>query len=231
MSEEPRQLILPFTPRTCYGNDDFLVAECNQNAIGWLDRWPNWSAPGLVIYGPTASGKSHLVQLFLGQTGGEHIAHSTLGSDIPDVNFEFPAMVLDDADEAIRSGHERPLLHLFNSVKESGGCLLLTGTTPPARWHFKIADLASRIRALPTVGIEPPDDTVLTALIVKLFHDRQVSIDERVPAFILSRVSRSFAAVRSIVNEIDAVSISQRRRVSIPLVRQVLTATTTQTSD
>lgn len=222
MTTGSQQLVLPFTPRTCHGGEDFLVADCNREAIAWLDRWPEWPAPGLVVHGPAACGKSHLVQVFLDHSGGTRITAQSLASDIAELSFEFPAVAVDDADLMIREGLERPLLHLFNGVKEASGRLLLTGSGAPGRWPFRLADLASRLRSLPAAGIDPPDDSVLTALIVKLFYDRQVAIDEGVPEYVLARVARSFAAVRAAVDRIDAASLAQRRRVSVALVRDVL---------
>ncbi len=222
MTARSQQLVLPFTPRTCHGGADFLVADCNREAVAWLDLWPDWHEPGLIVHGPAASGKSHLVQLFLDHTGGTRVTADSVVTDIAELTFDFPAVAVDDADELIRSGIEQPLLHLFNGVKEAGGRLLLTGTASPGRWPFRLADLASRLRALPAACIHSPDEALLTALIVKLFHDRQVIIEDAVPSYMLARIPRTFNAVRSAVERIDAVSFAERRRVGVALVREAL---------
>ncbi len=59
---------------------------------------------------------------------------------------------------------------------ERGGSLLLTTPAPPAALPIALADLASRLRALPVAGIAPPDDALLAAVLVKHFADRQLRV-------------------------------------------------------
>ena len=42
--------------------EDFFVAEANRDAVEWIDRWPDWPGPGLVIHGDRGCGKSHLAR-------------------------------------------------------------------------------------------------------------------------------------------------------------------------
>ena len=58
------QLALEFPSRQAYGRADFLVAPCNQEAIAWIDRYPNWTTHALLIYGESGSGKTHLACIF-----------------------------------------------------------------------------------------------------------------------------------------------------------------------
>ena len=60
-------------------------------------------------------------------------------------------------------------------------------------------DLASRLRALPVVALTAPDDALLRAVLVKLFADRQLAVDESLVAFLATRIERSFAAARAAV--------------------------------
>ena len=46
------QLTLDFEHRTSLSGENFLVANCNRDAISWIDAWPNWPAPALVVFGP-----------------------------------------------------------------------------------------------------------------------------------------------------------------------------------
>ena len=48
--------------RPALGREDFLVAPCNEAAVAWLDRWPDWPGPALVIHGPPGSGKRAISQ-------------------------------------------------------------------------------------------------------------------------------------------------------------------------
>ena len=52
------QLALQFGHRTAHDAEDFLVTPSNSDAVLWLDRWPEWPAPALVIHGPEGCGLS-----------------------------------------------------------------------------------------------------------------------------------------------------------------------------
>ena len=52
------------------------------------------------------------------------------------------------------------------------------------RWRIALPDLASRLRALPVVALTAPDDALLRAVMVKLFADRQLAVDESLVGFL-----------------------------------------------
>ncbi|MFZ1414569.1 MAG: DnaA/Hda family protein [Defluviicoccus sp.] len=227
-----RQLPLPFEPQPSLAAADFLVADCNREAVAWLERWPDWPAPSVVVFGPSGCGKSHLGRMFLARTGGVSVAQAELGHASPAAALSLlaapgmaPGIVIDDADRAIEAGHEAPLLHLFNVAREESRALLLTAQTPPARWRIRLADLRSRLTSCPAVAIGPPDQALIAAILVKLFADRQLGVDEAVVGYLVNRIERSFAAARDIVARIDAASLSARRRVTVPLAAEALRCT------
>ena len=68
---------------------------------------------------------------------------------------------------------------------------------------MSIRDLASRLKALPVVTLAPPDEPLLRAVLVKLFADRQIAVDESLIGYLATRIERSFAAARAIVAQLD----------------------------
>ena len=84
--------------------------------------------------------------------------------------------------------------------------MLLTARTAPPTWAIRTPDLASRLKAVPVVALAPPDDALLRALLVKLFADRQLGVDEPLVGYVATRIGRSFADARA------AVAPSTRRR-------------------
>ena len=81
--------------------------------------------------------------------------------------------------------------------------------------------MRSRLAALPTVSIAPPDDGLLEALLAKLFADRQLAVDRGTVIFIVARMERSFDAARRLVDAIDRAALASQRRPSLGLVREV----------
>jgi DnaA regulatory inactivator Hda len=216
------QLVLDLGHRSAHGVENFLVAPCNADAVAWLDRWPGWPAPALALFGPGASGKTHLAHIWKTRSDARWLPANRLSETAPDrIVAEARNVVVDDAGSGV---DERTLLHLYNMLAEAKGNLLLTGRTPPARWAVGLADLRSRLNAAPAVAIGRPDDALIGAVLVKLFADRQIHVDGEVLAYVLARMERSFSAARALVEALDRSALAAHRRITIPLAREVMAA-------
>lgn len=219
-----RQIPFDLGHRTAMGRDDFLIAPNNQDAVAWIDLWPEWPAPVLILYGPVASGKSHLAAVWGEKANAACVHPSSLNdSSIRDIANAARHIILEDADNLIGNVEgEKGLFHLYNLFKEEKRSVLITLAEPPVRRSFAIPDLASRLRAAPAVAIREPDDVLLGAILVKLFNDRQLRVGQEVVAYILSRMERSFEEARRIVAEADLRAITEKRAVSVPLLKEIL---------
>ena len=213
-----RQRTFDWGVRPALGREDFLVAPCNEAAVAWLDRWPDWPGPALVIHGPPGSGKSHLAEVWRRRSGAEIIEAAGLAQAMSAAE-RAPALVIDGLDVPV---DERALLHTYNAIAERDGHLLLTAQSPPARWPLVLPDLASRLRLAPAAALGLPDDTLLAALMLKLFADRQIAVAPEVPAYVVPRVERTFEAVARLVDRLDRAALAEGRAVTVPLVRAVL---------
>lgn len=214
------QLPLGFDHRPSMSGADFLVTECNRAAVAWLDKWPDWPGPALVVHGPPASGKTHLAHVFQAQTGGTLVPGGALNDgDVRGAQRDGGVVIVDDAD---KSADEAILLHLYNVVADADGHLLLTAATPPARWNIGLPDLASRLRAAPSAGVRLPDEDLMAAVLTKQFSDRQLRVDPAVISFLLPRIERSFTALEKLVDDIDRASLAEKRNVTLPFVRKLL---------
>ena len=221
------QLPLEFGHRPAMGREDFLVAPCNGLAVEWIDRWPDWPGRILALHGPAGAGKSHLAEVWKSVSGAYPVTEELLAKADPiELVSDHHDLLLEDADLVLaRFGMaEQGLLHLVNSLRVEQGSLLVTALSPPSKWKVSLPDLASRLAAVQSVGLGLPDDGLVEALLVKLFHDRQLSVSPEVVAFLLRRMERSFAAAQAIVDGVDRLSLSARREITIPLAREVLAA-------
>lgn len=213
------QLPLAFSHASAFGLEDFMPSASNQEALAWLQRWPDWPAPTLVLHGPEGAGKTHLAMIWKARSGAESLDHEALGSAL-----EMDASrcyLLDPAEPVI---DELALLQLYNRLRDEGGYLLLTARRPPQQWGIALPDLASRLVAAPSAALGAPDDELLSALFLKLFDDRQLVMPEPVIRYLLTHMERSFADARRLVDELDRLSLECQRPITIPLARLALTA-------
>lgn len=212
---------LPFHP--AMGADDFIVTESNRLAVAQLDKWPHWPARVLVLHGAAGAGKTHLAQIWAQKSQAVMIAAGAVAANLT-VLLQHPHIAVEDADTLYGdAAGEQALFHLCNHAMQDG-TLLLTVATPPAAAAIQLPDLRSRLRSYPLLALEPPDDALLAALLVKQFSDRQLRVGQDVVDYLLPRIERSAAAAAAIVQALDETALVRRQAVTVPLVRAVLEA-------
>lgn len=215
------QLILALPHRTAYGREDFLVAPSNEVPVAIIDRWPDWPGMAVALTGPAGSGKTHLAEVWRDRSHARSITGPELRiADVPEL-LSASALVIEAANELSPEG-EQALFHLLNLAHVEKAFVLMLARPAPGQWQIKLPDLASRVKALPTVSLSEPDDALLGAIMLKLFADRQLRVPENLVPFLAQRIERSVDAARRIVKAIDEASLSGKRPVTIPLAADVL---------
>jgi chromosomal replication initiation ATPase DnaA len=215
------QLAFDLEPAENFSRDDFIRGAGNAAALDLVDSWPDWPARAVAIVGPEGAGKSHLAAIWADAAGARRLASRALDESAVPAALATGALALEccavDADL-----DERALFHLLNLVKEQLGFLLLTARTAPAAWPIGLPDLASRLRAVPVVTLAAPDDAMLRAVLVKLFADRQIAVDEALISYLVVRIERSFAAARGVVATLDREALRRHRPVTRALAGEIL---------
>lgn len=214
-----RQLALDLPHREALGREDFLVSDSNAAAVAAIDSWPDWPHSGLVLVGPEGSGKSHLVSVWRQLSGARTLSVGDVAGDPQALLAGAGAVIIEDCGPGL---DETAMFHLFNAVERSGADILLTARTEPRAWEIGLSDLMSRLSRLPVVRLEAPDDSLLLAVMMKQFADRQLSVDVSVLRYLAPRVERSFAAVRDIVARLDRAAIEEKRPVTRALAARIL---------
>jgi chromosomal replication initiation ATPase DnaA len=218
--QAPRQLALALEHTESFARDDFMSGPANAAALALVESWPDWPAHAMVLVGPEGSGKSHLAAVWAAQAGARFLAARSLAEANLPAALVTGALVVEDVAEG--AFDERALFHLLNLVREEQAFALLTARSPPAGWTLSIRDLASRLKALPVVTLAPPDDVLLGAVLVKLFADRQLAVDESLIAYLLAHTERSFAAMRALVARLDAEAMRLQRPLTRALAAELL---------
>jgi chromosomal replication initiation ATPase DnaA len=218
--DSPRQLAFPLDHAESYAREDFLSGPSNASALALVETWPDWPARAVVLTGPAGSGKSHLASIWAARSGARFLTGRSLTEEVLPDAVATRALVVEDL--APGEFDERALFHLINLAREEQAYLLFTAASPPAGWAVAIPDLASRLKALPVVTLAPPDDALLRAVLVKLFGDRQLAVDEALVGYVATRIERTFQAARAVVARLDQAAIERKRPLTRALAAEVL---------
>jgi chromosomal replication initiation ATPase DnaA len=217
------QLTLRLPARPALGRGDFFVSPANAAAVTTVSDDAGWPFGKLALLGPEGAGKTHLAHVWAAETGARIVAAAELpAADLPALAAAGRVAVEDMDRAAGDAGAERALFHLHNLLQTEGGRLLLTARLPPAHWRIALPDLKSRIAAAATAPLEPPDDALLSAVLVKLFADRQIVVAPALVAYLVPRIDRSFAAAQDVVDRLDSAALSEGRPVTRTLAARLL---------
>lgn len=216
----PRQLTLALQHLEAFGAEDFFVSASNGSAVDLIDSWPDWSHPAAVIVGPIGSGKSHLANVWRARSQARMLSAQHLTeADIPRLNAEH-AVVVEDLDAGVSD--QRALFHILNLAREAKFSVLFTSRQAPGELEVALPDLRSRLRALPVITIDMPDQGLLRAVLIKLLADRQIHVEPHIINFAVTRMERSMEAARHLVDAIDQIALAEKRPITRAVVTEAL---------
>ena len=207
-----------------FAPEHFVIAQPNAEAVYWIDLWPDWPAPALMLVGPSGSGKSHLLDIWAKKAQArvlscKNMAANTLLNHVENISPDKTwAVGLDDIDHCPSS---QDLFDLYNLARQKGGHILMSAAQAPIFWAQEDPELMSRLMASPTARIRQPDDPMLRQLLHKHFSDHQLSPPPNVIDFLLVRMPRNFTGPKQIVQQLDALALEEKRKITIPFIKDV----------
>jgi chromosomal replication initiation ATPase DnaA len=210
------QLPLPLATPPSLTREDFIIVPGNAESVAFVDSWPDWSSNAAALYGPPASGKSHLAAIWAARANAQTIDARALDDHVAAKLAD--VVVVENIDAAPAAERDSALFALFNR----GGALLLTGREPPKDWPVLLPDLASRFSALLAFPLWAPDDALLASLARKLFADRQLRVPDSVITSMIVSLERSPAAIRELVERLDREAMARKCKISVGLLREIL---------
>ncbi|MDC0074418.1 DnaA/Hda family protein [Alphaproteobacteria bacterium] len=212
------QINFEFDSLVSFDRDSLIVGSSNDEAVAWIDKWPEWKEKIILIYGERSSGKTHLLHCWAKISKANIIE----GINFKEIPYELISknkhLAIDNASKI----EEELFLHFINIVLEEKGTLFIADRKPPAFWNIKLPDLKSRLLSISSIELRRPDDILLQLLMSKLFQDKQLQINKDVITYAISRIERSYEAVNSFVEDLDYRSLNQNRSININLAREVL---------
>jgi chromosomal replication initiation ATPase DnaA len=216
VNSRERQLALKLPHRPQMTRSDFLVGAANASALALIESWPAWRVPAVMLSGPPGSGKSHLVEIWRTESNAPVIAAAALDDGAIDRLLDQGAVAVEDLHTA--GLNEAALFHLLNLARERSATVLMTSRHSVSALAIALPDLLSRLKAAQPAELGAPDDGLLRAVLVKLFADRQLTVDPDVIDYIVARMERSLEAASILVDYLDREALAS----SVPVTRRLV---------
>lgn len=185
----------------------------------------------IYIWGPSGSGKSHLLQ-----ASCQSIHHNQSAIYLPlallkncgpqmleDLNHQ-RWIFIDDLDEIVQSKEwEEALFHLFNRVRdEKSNHLMMTGKKSPAELGLSLADLQSRLNGTLIFQLQTLSDEDKIQSLSLHAQKRGLEFPPPVAQFLLNRADRNMNELLRLLELLDKASLINQRKITIPFVKMVL---------
>lgn len=223
------QLTLPLGVVPSASFDTFTTGESNRLTVAGVEAFAEGSLdePQLYIWGEAGAGKSHLLSATCQRVSslGYRVAYlpgelanqsqSLLGLEQCDV------VCFDDLQQLDR-GAEEDLFHCINRCRAAGTRLLFTADNNPRKLGLHLADLTTRLSWGLVFQLDRLADSELSHALRHEIEIRALQVSDDVLEYLLRRFPRDMASLKQVVDHLDNVSLSEQRRITIPLIRDAL---------
>jgi len=216
---ELNQLLLDFDVKKNFNDHDYYVSDSNYFAFNLIDKWPKWEKRILNISGERFSGKTHLANIFKSKTSALFLNENQLNDDAFKKIKLHESIIVDGFSNTI---DEKLTYSILNLVDQDSKYLLINSETPLGEINFQLPDLASRSKNLLHAKIEPPNDDLIFAIILKNFSDRQIKLEKKIIEFIINRIDRSYSKISEFIYKIDELSLKKKKPINLKTIKEIL---------
>jgi len=216
---ELNQLLLNLNHKQNFNEQDFYISKSNFYAYQLIQNWPKWEKNIVNIFGEISSGKTHLSDIFLSKNKGIKINNNKLNDEIFKELKIHQNIVLDDFNNEIE---ERLIYTLFNFVDQDNKFLIINSLKPINEMNFNLEDIKSRAKNCIFAKIEPPDDDLIFALLLKSFSDKQIEIDKKLIDFVTKRIDRSYSKISEFIYKVDELSLKNKKPIDFKTIKEIL---------
>ena len=221
----PRQqltLRFPLRPRSRF---EHYVVGANSAPVERLrEQAPRFEC--LWLFGSPGVGKTHLLQASCHAVAdGAYLPAGRIPPDQAALQRygRFRAVLVDDVEAWLgHTGAERELYGIYNELVRAGARLVFTASRSPRECEFTLPDLASRLCAAECYELARLADEDKLPLLINAAQDRGLRLSEDVVRYLLTRVSRDQKALLDTLSRLDHASLTQKRGITVPFVKQVL---------
>ena len=224
------QLVLGLNLKETLQKEDFFISSSNLEAVTLLDNIDQWGSGVLLLVGPKGSGKTHLSLVWCKENKAKYLRLESVLQEMErglthDTVCVEDIDIIADAERQKKTKMEEGIFHLINSVGSKGGKLLISSSKMPNALSVSLKDLESRLQSFSKTYIKEPDDSLVMALLVKYFNDRQIYIKHSNLIYIAARINRTYSSIYKFVNYVDHKSLALNAKLTRPFIDAALTQT------
>ena len=205
--------------------ESFIPCEGNAAALRFALRVadPSDSECLLYLFGPSGSGKTHLLQSIAGNQFPYLSLRETHSPELLVPTFiSAGGLVVDDLQDMPDDPDlRRALWQLFNDFHTSGRTIAMAGSVPPRELTTMDDHLTSRLLWGLVARLDTTDDDSRRMIIKKVADDHQIRIPDDVIDYILATTSREVGALITFFQQLYRFSMAEKRRITLPLAREV----------
>lgn len=171
----------------------------------------------IYIWGEAGSGKSHLLQATAGQamTAGQSANYARAA--VPQAAF---VVAVDDVEQLDDTG-QVALFALYNSMRDSGGMLLVSGSHAPAFLSLR-DDLRTRLGWGLVFQVHALSDDEKEQALRQHAEARGFELSDEVTTYLLRHGRRDLPSLLAILDALDEHCLRLKRAPSVPLLKEVM---------
>ncbi len=187
--------------------------------------------PFIYLWGAKESGKSHLLQACCHLVGSQN--WRALYLPMAEI-IKLDPVLLQDLEQCqliciddltYIAGYpdwEQALFDLYNRLRAAGSHLVVSAEQAPTRIAVKLADLRSRLSWGVTLQLQPLSESGRLAALTLHAQARGFDLPPKVGNFLLNHYDRSMGALMAALAQLDQASLQQKRKLTVPFVKQTL---------
>lgn len=226
----PVQLTLDLQLKTSFNFDNYVAGD-NALCLALLQLTGRGEGEQqLFIWGPTGTGKSHLLQAVCAIASQQLRTASYLplsmllphGSEVLQ-GFEQADLVCVDDVQCVagQSDWQEALFHFSNKLRSQKKNLICAATLPPNELDLQLEDLRSRLNWGPVLQLKALGDTHKLQALQLRAQARGYELPENVAQYLLNNFARDLAGLFDRLDQLELVSLQQQRKLTLPFVKQV----------
>ena len=198
-----RQLPLEISPPAEPGFDNFVPGH-NAEALARVRELALGALREAIVYlwGEAGSGRTHLLRAAARANA---------------------SLVIADDVQALDARAQQRLFGALNAARDGRAAVLAAGPAAPAALELR-ADLRSRLAWGLVYQLKPLAEAEKQRHLQAEARRRGLALSDDIAAYLLARVPRDMATLSALLDALDRESLTRKRPLTLPLVREVLGA-------